>query len=196
MMRAFVALELPTDAVRQIERIIAVLKGPLSVAAPGGTKIRWVRPGQAHLTLRFLGEVTSDQVESIIDFLRQDLLSTHRPLHFKFGRGGAFPSPSRARVLWVALDGSRDPLLEIADIAETVAQRAGLEPSDRQFRPHVTLARIQPPINVSGPLASLRRDRDIWPGRVVSVIRSDLTRTGPEYTRLAQFDLSAGGMVE
>ena len=195
-MRAFVALELPSEAAGQIERIIAVLKGPVRVAAPSRAKIRWVRPGQSHLTLRFLGEVTSGQVESINDSLRQDLLSTQRPLQFRFGQGGAFPSPSRARVLWVALDGSTGQLLDIAAIAETAAQRAGLEPSKRQFRPHVTLARIQPPMNASGPLASFRRDRDIWPARVLSVIRSNLTPTGPEYTRLAQFDIAAGCMIE
>ena len=195
-MRAFVALELPREAVGQIERIIAVLKGPVSVAAPSRAKIRWVRPGQTHLTLRFLGEVSDSQVDSVINGLQRELLAKERFLSLGFGRGGAFPSPSRARVLWVALDGSIDQLLEIADIAEAAAQRAGLEPSNRQFRPHVTLARVQPPINVSGPLASLRRDRGIWQGRVVSVIRSDLTRTGPEYSRLAQFDLAAGSRIE
>lgn len=195
-MRAFVALELPHDAVRQVERIIGVLKGSVGAAAPGGAKIRWVRPGQAHLTLRFLGEVNPNQVETIIDNLGQDLLSSHRTLRFKFGRGGAFPSPSRARVLWVALDGSTEGLMEMAGIAEAAAQRAGLEPNSGQFRPHVTLARIQSPMNVSGPLASLLGDRDMWPGRVVSVIRSDLTRKGPEYTRLAQFDIAAGRMIE
>ncbi len=195
-MRAFVALELPQEAIGQIGRIIAVLKGPVNATAPARTKIRWVRPGQAHLTLRFLGEVTDGQVESIIDDLRRSLPSAHQPLNFKFGQGGAFPSPSRARVLWVALDGSTGQLIEIAGIAETVAQRSGLAPSKRQFRPHVTLARIQPPMNLSGPLASLRGDRDIWPARVLSVIRSDLTPAGPEYTGLAQFDLAAGRMIE
>lgn len=193
-MRAFVALELPQEAIGQIGRIIAVLKRPVNATAPARTKIRWVRPGQAHLTLRFLGEATGDQVESIIDDLRRDLQSARQPLHFGFGQCGAFPSPSRARVLWVALDGSTGQLLEIAGVAESVAQRAGLEPSKRQFRPHVTLARVQPPTNLSGPLASLRRDRDTWTARVLSVIRSDLTPAGPEYTRLAHFDLAAGRM--
>ena len=195
-MRAFVALELPPEAVGQIERIMGILKGPVSAAAASKTKIRWVRPSQAHLTLRFFGEVTSNQAENIIDNLGQDLLPSNSALQLRFGRGGAFPSPARARVLWVALDGSTKRLLEIAEVAEAVAQRAGLEPSNRQFRAHVTLARIQPPMNASGPLASLRGNRDVWPGRVVSVIRSDLRRKGPEYTRLAQFDLESGLMIE
>ena len=127
-MRAFVALELPPEAAGQIERIIAVLKGPVRVAAPSRAKIRWVRPGQSHLTLRFLGEVSGSQVDSVIDGLRQELFSKERSLNLGFGRGGGFPSPSRARVLWVALDGSKGQLLEIAAIAEAVAQRAGLEP--------------------------------------------------------------------
>ena len=195
-MRAFVALDLPPEAVSKIERVIASLKGALGMATPSRAKVRWVRPGQAHLTLRFLGEVRPSQVESVIEDMRQALRSKEGYLDLRFGRAGAFPSPSRARVLWVALDGSEDQLLEIADIAETAAQRAGLEPSNRQFRPHVTLARIQPPMNVSGLLASLRTDRDSWQGEVVSVIRSDLTRKGPEYSRLAQFDLSGDRATE
>ena len=195
-MRAFVALELPPEAVGQIERILGTLKGPVSAAAASKTKIRWVRPSQAHLTLRFLGEVTPKQVEAIIDNLEKDLLPRHSTLQLGFGRGGAFPSLAKARVLWVALEGSTERLLEIAGIAEAAAQRGGVEPSTRQFRPHVTLARIQPPINVTSPLRSLRGNRDMWPGRVVSLIRSDLTKKGPEYTRLAQFDLEAGRMIE
>lgn len=189
-MRAFVVLKMPPNAARQIERVVDSLKNTSELNTASRTKIRWMLPSQAHLTLHFLGEAGNHQIKTVIDNPGRELQSWGEPLKLRFGQGGAFPSPARARVLWLNLEGNASQLSVLASLAEGVARKSGLKQSNRKFHPHVTVARIQPAMNASGLLASLRPVRTTWHGQMVSLIRSDLTPPGAEHTALAQFDLS------
>jgi RNA 2',3'-cyclic 3'-phosphodiesterase len=113
--RAFVAVELPADG------------GPSR--AP------------AHLTLRFLGEITADQERSTEARLR-DVAAASRPFVLRLEGIGAFPSPARPRVVWIGVTQGR---AEVEELARRV--RAALAPEfgpDRdRFVPHLTLARVR-----------------------------------------------------
>ena len=66
--------------------------------------------------------------------------------------GGAFPNAGRARVLWAGLDldeRGRTELDRLATGCRAAANRAGIAVEGQRFRPHVTLARIGRPTEVT-----------------------------------------------
>lgn len=137
---AFLAADLTTD-----ER--HALSAALRDASPGPrVPGKRVHPDNWHLTLRFLGpadEVPIDRVARELD----------RTLDAPGGRVrctglGAFPRSSKATIVYIAIDDPEDLLGAIAGQCEESCRNAGLEPEERPFVPHITLARVRPPQDV------------------------------------------------
>ena len=57
--RAFIAIELPSAILGEVDKVEARLKPQV----PPDT-VRWVKADSIHLTLKFLGQVPSDQLET------------------------------------------------------------------------------------------------------------------------------------
>ncbi len=137
---------------------------------------RTARPENWHITLRFLGETTSQQADAILAHLDEHLMV--EPFRVKLAGLGGFPRERKASVLWMGASGDLDPLHALAAESETAAQRAGFEPEGRPFHPHVTLSRIRPPTDVRGlidlvPASGIRIDVE-----AVTLFRS-LLGSGP-----------------
>lgn len=138
--RLFVAVAL-TEPVRRA--LDAHLRGAL-----GGRPLpgRAVAPARWHLTLRFLGDTSPARRDEVVRAMRAG--DRGPPFTLGFGRLGAFPRASRAAVLWLGVDEGETPLRALAAAAEEAARRAGFPPEERPFSPHLTLARIRPPVDV------------------------------------------------
>jgi 2'-5' RNA ligase len=141
--RAFVALTPPEEAVEDLDEFLAVRRE----AAP----FRWARPEQFHVTLAFLAEVAERRLDDLVERLER---SARRRTAFatRIAAGGAFPNAGRARVLWAGLelDGhGRTELDRLATGARAAASKAGIEVDGQRFRPHVTVARLGRPTEVS-----------------------------------------------
>lgn len=137
-MRLFVAIEL-SDGWREAAGNVrlaldAALQGP-----QGPARLRWVAPELLHLTLRFIGEVDQAQAARV-----QQALDALAPfdLALSLGAAGAFGSPARTQVLWLAAGGDEQGLLALAARVEEAVAGSGLPPDDRPLRPHLTLARV------------------------------------------------------
>jgi RNA 2',3'-cyclic 3'-phosphodiesterase len=129
-MRLFVALDLDA-AIR--ERIARLLDGVREFAPDA----RWVHAGSLHLTLKFIGEQPDRKLEAI----KQALAEIHSPattLHFH--GYGFFPTPRSARVFWVGVEAD-EHLAQLAGLVEQALEPLGIQPEDRAFSPHLTLAR-------------------------------------------------------
>lgn len=125
-MRLFVALELP-DPVRDS---LALMVGGL----PG---VRWVPPANYHLTLRFIGNVTSIEAEEV-DIALAGIRA--KPFELRLRGLGTFEKAGRVQSLHALAE--RTPgLAHLQAKIETALQRAGLPAEKRRFTPHVTLAR-------------------------------------------------------
>ena len=135
--RLFVAVPLEDEARHALAFRLG--EGP---AMPGST----VPPANWHLTLRFLGDVEQVAYDRMLEAL--DRLNLGPAFPIAFGGLGAFPRPSRAAVLWVAVDDGAEPLSALAAEVEAALDGAGVPPDDRPFSPHLTLSRIRPPQNV------------------------------------------------
>jgi len=185
-MRLFVALTPPQEALAELEAGVA----PLRPEWPG---LRWASADRWHVTLAFLGQVD----ESRLDGLRERLergARRHHVLQLQIGRGGAFPSAGRARVLCAHISGEPAALEGLRGLASSVAagaRRAGAPPPDegRRYRPHLTLARCRQPADLKSLVESLGGfSGQAWDATEVELI---LSKTGPQpsYQTIASWPL-------
>jgi 2'-5' RNA ligase len=154
--------------------------------------VRWVQEEGLHLTLKFFGEVAPERLEVIEEAMRiagQDAGT----LALKLGDLGAFPSESRARVLWIGLDGT--PSLDVLhDRLERAGEAIGFPPEGAPFEPHVTLGRVRegqrwPQHGLDDYRAMYERVPFI--GTQVVLYESVLTTRGPRYEARLTLDLGA-----
>jgi 2'-5' RNA ligase len=130
-MRLFVGLDLPWS-----------LRERLSFLSGGVPGARWVPPENYHITLRFIGEVPAHKAEEI-DIALATLKA--RGFSLSLTGVGTFEKAGRPIALWVGVE--RNPQLDhLQSKIETACQRTGLEPERRRFAPHVTLARLDNPV--------------------------------------------------
>ncbi|MBN1432484.1 MAG: RNA 2',3'-cyclic phosphodiesterase [Methanomicrobiaceae archaeon] len=131
MVRVFIAAEIPDEFRQCLGEVQNELKFSKS-------RLSFVDPGLAHITIKFIGEVSPEKVKSIKEALEKIEFSPYE-IHF---RGVFFNNPSRPRVIWTSgNDGGRssDLKAQIEDLLEP----EGILREKRKFRPHVTLARIK-----------------------------------------------------
>lgn len=142
-MRMFAAVLPPDDVLEQLEEFLA----PRREASP----FRWTQPESWHLTLAFMAKVP----ERSLDDLEQRLeRAGHRrtPFTLALAGGGAFPNPARARVLYAGVEAAPDALEELRRLstgARAAANKAGAPADGATFRPHVTLARLNRPVEAT-----------------------------------------------
>jgi 2'-5' RNA ligase len=175
-MRLFIAFPLPEPVPTQLDEIISSLRRP-------GDNIKWVRPENLHLTVRFLGETDERLVPSLavqIDRAAREAA----PAECVIDRVGCFPNRSRPRVIWVGLSGSTDILTSLAANIELAVQDMGFSPEKKRFQPHLTLGRVRR----NGKAGDLTERLDGYrleplPLRLdrLALIKSTLTPAGPIY---------------
>ena len=118
------------------------------VVIPG----RVVPPTNWHVTLHFIGEVAPPIVDRVVHAIDEADLGS--PFRIRWGSLGAFPRPEKATVLWVGPSSGMEELNRVAGGIGEGLETAGLPGMDRPFRPHLTLSRIRPPLDVTTLVAS------------------------------------------
>lgn len=132
--RAFVAIRLGAE----VEDTVAGFIEPLRAIRSG---VRWVRPAQLHVTLRFLGaEVPSAQIPPLDQALTA-LADGFPPFPVDVRGTGAFPNLQRPRVVWVGLDSGQ--LMALAERIEGITRECGFSPEPRPFTAHLTIGRVR-----------------------------------------------------
>ena len=142
-MRLFAAVVPPDEVLEDLDEFLV----PRREAAD----FRWSVPEQWHLTLAFMPAVADRHLDDLVERLAR---AGRRRTTFglRVAGGGAFPNAARARVLWAGLDRdeqARTELGRLATGARAAATRAGGEPEGGRFAPHLTLARLGRPAEVS-----------------------------------------------
>lgn len=143
--RLFIGIPVTAEARRQL-----VLE--LGRSFPGGLRGRAVPPENWHLTLRFIGEVDSAPAARLRGELGAGGLG--QPFELHLDRFGAFPSPRRARVLWVGAGVENGAVHDLAAAVEGCVRRAGFGAEPRPFSPHITLTRLRDPEDLRPSLSS------------------------------------------
>ena len=185
--RAFLAIEPPEDILQAMSRLQEKLKREVS------GRISWTRPEGWHLTLKFFGDVSMEDVEKISSAV-QNRVASGLSLNLKLEKLGVFPDARRPRVLWCGTAGDVSQLSVLQKQLDTDFDALGFPNEDRPFRAHVTLARMKDPRGVTGLGEALAKHGAFAAGeficRELILFQSQLTPRGAIYTRLAVFPLN------
>ena len=180
-MRTFVAV-FPPPEVR--EALVGAAR-ELPVAGP----VRWVRPENVHLTLKFLGDVSKEDLLDRVAEALGAVCGRHEPFEAEPSAFGAFPSVKRARILWAGIDRGSDRLRALAEDVESSMEPLGFESEDRAYMPHLTLgrARARPVVleAVETPFTVPN-----FTVRNMELVQSVLGGAGVTYSSLATYPLS------
>jgi len=166
-----------------------IVRQQLSAAAERlrrhATDVAWVAPGNLHITLKFLGHVDEARVPALTSALRA-ALADRRAFDVAVRGLGAFPSPTRPRVLWAGLEDATGGMTALAERVDACCGRLGFPSETRAFAAHVTLGRVREARRQPALAEALARPADFGGVRVdrVSLMRSELSPHGARYSEL------------
>lgn len=186
-MRLFVAFDLRPEVRESLKEAVATLQ-PICKAA------RFVRPEGMHITLKFIGHVNDDpqtlqQIQSALSTVRSG-----SPVSMKFHGVGFFPNARYPRVIWCGVEASENLAPLAAGISHAL-QPLDILIEDRDFVPHLTLARFKPvraPDKSMNELVAAIEDLKGQNFGSASesqfhIFQSELKPSGAEYTKLASY---------
>jgi 2'-5' RNA ligase len=159
-------------------------------ARPGGDAVRWVRPENLHVTLRFLGEIAPGLRASLASQVRAQS-ATLAPFELQLGALASFPPARRARVVVLEL-APGEPLAALAGAVERGVVAAGCAPEARAFRGHLTLGRVRER-GAAPSLAALAVPPVAFDVTESVLFASELHSEGSRYTPLERVPLGGAG---
>jgi len=176
-MRTFIALELPNRIKRDLEGIQKDL-------IRAGVQARWVKPEISHLTLAFLGSITPDKVEPIGNIL-DEVARQIKPVQLHFLKIGCFPSPTRARIVFVDLGGELGKLNALAIKIRKRLKKEKIFFDEKPFVSHITLGRIKKRHNLTQLIRKTKIKKVKFVASEVNLTKSTLTESGSIYTKIS-----------
>jgi 2'-5' RNA ligase len=128
-MQVCIGIEIPESIRERLAEVQRELQ-------PVSNSVRWVPPESAHLTLKFLGEITEQRAEEVHQAMTG---FTWKPFQINVRGIGFFPGARSPRVFWA---GMHAPTLEaLSARIDTRMEDCGFEKERRVYRSHITLAR-------------------------------------------------------
>jgi len=191
VVRSCIAISLSKELQSKIAQVEETLVGELD-----NLPVRWVNASNIHLTLKFLGDVSVNNIPMLQKIIQNEAAET-KPFEVSVGGFGVFPNISRPRVLWVGVE-APDELIGLQRRIEGEAARLGYAPDSRAFSPHLTLGRVSRSADyreVRGISSALRNYKlgFIGAARIhqVHLFRSDLHPEGAVYTEMFTAEFSS-----
>ena len=154
---------------------------------PWANKIKWVPMPNIHLTLRFLGELSTTQLQSVADCVNFQLLAENS-LSVELSPPRWFPKPSRPHVI-AAIATPTVELLRLVQRLEQCAQTVQLPAETRPYHGHITLGRCRPSFPKHAELPHFSASTTLCIDRIV-LYQSELLREGAKYSVLKTYSLT------
>lgn len=180
MIRTFICIEL-SDALRK------EIAGYIDSLRDTGQGVKWIEPENLHITLKFLGDVSEDRVETVVQAVKLTA-KDFNPFAMGFSGIGAFPSMKKPNVLWIGVTHGEQELSALASRIDANLSREGFPREKREFRPHLTIGRIKVPKNIDKLHTAISGMKNVDFGEMkvetITVMESRLYRSGPVYCPL------------
>jgi len=181
-MRVFVGIEVPEEVRSKLLKVQRELRAATTAA-------KWAPLESAHLTLKFLGEISEQRLEDVNQAMTG---LTWKPFVVSVRGIGFFPGARSPRVFWA---GMHAPTLEaLSGRIDTRMEQLGFEKEKRKYRAHITLARSNRRTLETTLVTAARQfeEREFGSFNVdrCYLYRSDLTPQGPVYTKLREYLLT------
>ncbi len=183
--RTFIAIELPVE-VKQVARRI---QDQLGESIEG---IRWVKHGNIHLSVKFLGNVEENRINDIAAAVT-NAVKDISVMNLKTGQLGIFPNEKRPRILWLGIEGDVPEFIRMYKNCESELSKLGYEKDVRENKPHITIGRIRSSKKQKG-LINILKDTSIesieFNADELKLMRSELDPNGAVYTNLQSVKLN------
>src|SRR5271157_4647918 len=141
--RAFLAIDPPENILQAMSRLQEKLKREI------GGRISWTKPQGQHLTLKFFGDISTEDVKNICSAV-QNRVTSEPSLNLKIEKMGVFPDARRPRVIWCGMTGDVENLSVLQRQLDSDFAGIGFPMEDRPFRAHLTLGRIKDSHGLTG----------------------------------------------
>jgi 2'-5' RNA ligase len=182
MIRSFIAFDMDSEPV--LKRIVDAQKFLIRT----GADLKLVEPKNVHITVRFLGNISTPMVEKIYEEMKKVQFI---PFDVKIQGVGAFPNFRYPRVVWAGITEGANQLQSIFNQLEPRLRSLGFTPDPKGFSPHLTIARVKSGRNKAELVKCLTENVNYEFGVVhakcLRLKRSDLTPKGPIYSTLKEF---------
>jgi 2'-5' RNA ligase len=181
-MRLFTGLELPGDVAGNLAELIRRLKP--------SARIHWSPPENLHVTTKFVGEWPEARLGELKATLGS--LPGRAAIAVRIRRVGFFPNAHSPRNFWCGIEAPG--LAELAADTDLATVALGVAREKRGFSPHLTLARIKPPVQLQALHGAISRLATLEFGEFAAgsffLYQSTLRPSGSVYTKLAEFPLT------
>jgi 2'-5' RNA ligase len=187
-MRAFIGLNLPNETTLKLSALQDILKET-------DAKVNWIKPVNLHITLKFLGEIGPEQLESA------KIAVKNTADHFScftatLAELAVFPDTREPRIIWVGLGQGNDQIKQLAAALETALSGFGITQENRSFLTHITIGRVRSGANLKVLFEKISACRTYCADTPVhfkidkiALFESKLTSGGPVYEKLAEENL-------
>jgi 2'-5' RNA ligase len=179
-LRAFIAIDLPENVRSSLGEAQEVLKLQRF-------RVKWVRPQNIHLTLKFLGNTDAADIDKIVAAMA---LATKDCAVISLAvKGiGVFPDIRRPRVIWAGLSGQLEILQDIQQTLDGHLADLGFPKETRGFKAHLTLGRIKGKIacdRLKATIVKLKgfESKPFVVNRII-LFKSELRPSGAVYTQV------------
>jgi len=184
MPRLFIGLELPDSYQQGVTSFTGSLNKGLDAS------VRWTRPGNWHLTLKFLGDIEEELIPTIVDALS---LIEFSQFSMQAGGSGAFPNVKQPRIIWLGLKQGAQQCTDLAGMIEDALDNVGVAREKKRFRPHLTIGWVKKlgKDDWKSILATANRDWPRFTAERLTLWQSELKPTGAVHSVLNEFSLRA-----
>ena len=178
--RAFIAIDLP-------ESIRSFLSEAQEALKLYGFRVKWVRPQNIHLTLKFLGNTAIADTGKIAAAMA--LAARNCPVVSLAAKGvGVFPDVRRPRVIWAGLDGQLEVLANLQQTLDAHLADLGFPGETRAFKSHLTLGRVKGKIASDRMIAAIDKlkefESESFETHQIILFKSELRPSGAVYTKV------------
>jgi 2'-5' RNA ligase len=184
-MRLFVSIDLPDEFADEVERV--------QEHFTHASGLSFTDPEQAHVTVKFLGEVNRGQLPRVKNALRRAVGEAGvEPFEATYEGLGVFPSLGYIQVVWLGVSEGDEEMTRLHEAVEDEVTKLGFDPEDHDFTPHVTLARME---HAGGKELVQENVEELEPivGTTevgeIRLTKSELTDEGPEYSTVESYSL-------
>ncbi|HLP44667.1 MAG TPA: RNA 2',3'-cyclic phosphodiesterase [Candidatus Deferrimicrobium sp.] len=184
-MRIFIGIKLDDSVLDQIEKFLKPFK---KIASP----LKWTTRENLHVTLKFIGEVSDEKCKQIEKLLADAEFNTGA-IDINICGCGKFGKGPDMNIFWTGLAKNRQ-LEDMFNRIENTLQKAGIPKEERQFKPHITVARNKKRFNFKSFFELIDQNNDrLISGTTIThfqLFTSQLTPQGPIYTILKEIPVN------
>lgn len=183
--RLFLAVTLPDE----IKSALTDVSRKLQTSC---ADVKWVKPENYHITVKFLGDVKPEMLDAIIECIRAALKDT-TSFDMRISGAGAFMKHGAPSVIWVGTKQGSEQIGAISSRIDDLLSTLGFEKENRAFSAHITLGRARSARGAEKLCDLLVSMKDISIGFMkvnnIAIMKSSLKPDGPVYSTLKTIEI-------